>query len=224
MEWRGACCPERLVYHPDNVSTNPGLTFTPGAMHTNGSNLLTRGYFTGHPRWLLLLVLFLGMAPLIAQSAGLEQLKVGVVDINRALNQSMAGDRSKKLLLATRDQKENELKGKEQALKKLSDELQNSLMMTESARREKEQELRDKETALRMDVQRAQQELQEKERKMTETIFGELKMVVEALAKEGKYDLVLEQGASQVILFHVGVFTDLTDQVIARYNKMTPNK
>ena len=160
-------------------------------------------------------------APRSTSAAGLEQLKIGVVDINRALNSSAAGDRSKKLLLATRDQKESELKGKEQTLKKLSDELQNSMMMTEATRKQKEMELREKENALRQDVQKAQIELQEKERTMTESIFRELKMVVDAIAKEGKYDLVLEQGASQVILFHNGNFTDLTEQVIARHNKLS---
>jgi len=168
--------------------------------------------------------LLLVYSPLPAPAAGLDQLKIGIVDINRALNQSTAGERSKKLLLATRDQKENELKNKEQVLKKLSEELQNSLMLSETTRKDKEQELREKEMELRQDVQKAQSELQDKERKMTESIFNELKIVVAALAKEGKYDLILEQGASQVILFHSGTFTDLTDQVIARFNKLSPNK
>ena len=200
------------------------MTHIPGAMYTFRSKFTLQSGLAGLFRSLMLGALLVVFSPLPVPAVGIDQLKIGIVDINRALNQSTAGERSKKLLLATRDQKENELKNKEQVLKKLSEELQNSLMLSETTRKDKEQELREKEMELRQDVQKAQSELQDKERKMTESIFNELKIVVAALAKEGKYDLILEQGASQVILFHSGTFTDLTDQVIARFNKLSPNK
>jgi outer membrane protein len=154
-----------------------------------------------------------------AEAKGLEGLKIGVVNVNQALNQSAAGERSKSILLASKSQLENELKAKEDDLKKKRDDLQNNIMLTKDARDAKEQELRTQETQLRKDVEDAQRELQAKERTLTESIFVELRTVINQIAKEEHYDLVLEQNAANVILYSSTKFDDLTDKVIERYNQ-----
>ncbi len=85
-----------------------------------------------------------------------KPLKVGVVDLNRALNDSDAGKRSKKILLHSRDQKESELKTKEESLKKLAEEVRNNIMLTEDARAVKEKEDRERRAALRKEKLKAQ--------------------------------------------------------------------
>jgi outer membrane protein len=164
-------------------------------------------------------------AGLTARPALALDLKVAVVNINRALNQSEAGERSKKILLAAKTQKENELKTKEATFRKLvEDTRNNSMMMSDAAKADKEKELRDKEATLREEVQNAQQDLREQERKLTDSIFSELRTVIGIIAAEKKYDLVLEQAASQVILYTPLKFDDLTDETIDRYNKMQNKK
>ena len=79
--------------------------------------------------------------------------------------------------------------------------------------------MREQERALRKEVQQAQKELQIRERKLTESIFIELKTVIDEIAKEEKYDLILEQNASQVILFSSAKFDNITERVIERYTK-----
>jgi outer membrane protein len=146
-------------------------------------------------------------------------LKVAIVNINKALNTSEAGERSKKILLATKTQKENDLKAKDTQFRKLVDDTRSNMMLNDSAKAQKEKELRDKESDLRQEVQEAQRDLQEQERKLTESIFSELRAVIAQIGQEKKYDLILEQGASQVILYTPLKFDDLTDEVIERYNK-----
>lgn len=165
------------------------------------------------------LLFLLLLLPSLARPAGLEGLKIGVVNINAAMNRSAAGERSKNILLASKSQKENELKAKEAELKQLRDDLKNNIMLTDDARSRKEKELREQERALRREVQQAQKELQIRERKLTESIFIELKTVIDEIAKEEKYDLILEQNASQVILFSSAKFDNITERVIERYNK-----
>jgi len=145
--------------------------------------------------------------------------KVGVVNMNKALNVSEAGERSKKVLLTAKSQKENALKAKEDELKRLAEELRSSIMLTEAAKAQKEKTLREKENGLRQEVQDAQRDLQEQERKLTESIFKDLRSVIATVSKEQKLDFVLEQGAAQAILFSRYSFVDITDEVIARYNK-----
>ena len=159
------------------------------------------------------------LLPSLARPAGLEGLKIGVVNINAAMNRSAAGERSKNILLASKSQKENELKAKEAELRQLRDDLKNNIMLTDDARSRKEKELREQERALRKEVQQAQKELQIRERKLTESIFIELKTVIDEIAKEEKYDLILEQNASQVILYSSAKFDNITERVIERYNK-----
>jgi len=168
----------------------------------------------------------LGMAVLLvgfhaAGDAAARDWKVAIVNINKALNTSQAGERSKKILLAAKNQKESDLKAEQAQFQKLVEETRsNSMMLSDTAKANKEKELGDKENALRLEVQDAQRQLQEQERKLTDTIFSELRTVIAAIGQEQKYDLILEQGASQVILYTPLKFDDLTDEVIQRYDKM----
>jgi len=161
-------------------------------------------------------------APLHAK--GLEGLKIGVVDVNQAMNQSAAGERSKNILLASKGQLETELKAKEEDLKKRRQELENNMMLTKEARDKREQAIRDQERGLRQDVQKAQRDLQDRERKLTESIFIELRTVIESIGKDEKYDLILEKSAANVIMFSSQKFDDLTSEVIERYNKFNKPK
>jgi outer membrane protein len=156
-----------------------------------------------------------------AQAADFQ---VGTIDINRALNLSESGQRSKKVLLASKAQKENELKAKESDLKKLADELRSNIMLTEAARNQREQDLRNRDADLRQQVQDAQRTLQEQERKLTESILTELRTVIGIVAQEKKLDVVLEARAAETILFSRLKFTDITDEAIARYNKIQTTK
>jgi len=159
-------------------------------------------------------------APTALRAQEGQPVKIGVVRMNEALNQSVAGQRSKKLLMAAKTQKEQELKAKEEELKRLNEQLQNNIMLSEEARGQKQQELKERQQQLRRAVQEAQKELQQQERRLTQSIFSELSTVVDIIAKERNFDFVLEDGASQVILFSKYDFVDITDAVIQRYNEM----
>ncbi len=176
------------------------------------------------PRGLPLLLC--GLALLAASSGGAwaAEMKVAVVNMQRAINTSEAGERSKKILIASKTQKENELKGKETAFRKLVDDTRSNMMLSDAAKAQKEKELRDKEGELRQEVQNAQRDLQEQERKLTDSIFAELRTVIGLIAQEKKYDIVLEQAASQVILFSNFKLDDITDEVVERYNKIQSKK
>lgn len=175
------------------------------------------------PRWLAAGAAALLLAAPLALAQGAD-LRVGVIDVNRALNQSDAGQRSKKVLLAAKAQKENELKAKDSDLKRLSEELRSNIMLTEAAKAQKEQDLRSKDAELRQQVQDAQRDLQEQERKLTESIFTELRTVIGIVAQEQKLDVVLESRAAETILFSRLKFVDITDEVIGRYNKIQTTK
>lgn len=176
------------------------------------------------PALLAVFVAFLLSAtPTLAQQ-GLAGLKVGVVNLQVALNKSAAGERSRNILLASKNQKENELKAKGEALKKEASDLKANIMLSQEARTRKQQELRVKEQTFQKEARTAQRELQRKERTLTESIFIELKTVINEIGREEKFDVILEQNASQVILFTTNKFENLTEKVIRRYNKFQGGK
>lgn len=169
----------------------------------------------------LLAVLALALVPWAGTDASAaEQLKVGIVRLNKALNSSSAGERSKKILLAAKTQKEGELKAQERELKQLQEQLDSNMMLSDEAKAKRRDELRQKRRELRTAVQKAQRELQLRERKLTKSVLTELKTIVEAISKEEGFDLVFEQAASQIILYSRFKLIDITDKVISRYNKI----
>lgn len=170
-----------------------------------------------------ILSLLMAAAPVVGHAQGAD-LQVGIVDVNRALNISESGQRSKKVLLASKTQKENELKAKEADLKKLVDELRSNIMLTDAARAQREQDLRNRDADLRQQVQDAQRSLQDQERKLTDSILTELRTVIGIVSQEKKLDVVLEARAAETILFSRFKFADITDEVIARYDKIQTKK
>ena len=94
----------------------------------------------------------LAQAPAAARSPA-SGIRIGVVDLNAALNNSEAGKRSKRILLTDKEQMEDELKAQESDLKKRADDLKNNVLLTESAKAQREIELKDLERKLRDAVQ-----------------------------------------------------------------------
>ena len=149
-----------------------------------------------------------------------DDFVIAVVDLNRALNESQAGQRSKTLLLADKRQIESELQAKGAELKKMRDDLQTNILLNEEARSRREQELREGEGRLRQEAKTAETDLRNKERRYTESIFTELKTVISLISRDKKYDLVLEKAISQLVLFSTHSMQDITDQVIQRYDNI----
>lgn len=170
----------------------------------------------------LYLLAFFGIPPAYAQS--IARLKIGVVDLNRALNNSKAGKRSKNILLASKNQKQNELKAKTRDLKEKRDQLQNNMMLKPAVREKRKKNLQKQTLALRREMRIAQRELQIRERKLTESIYIELKTVIAEIAKKEKFNLILEKNASQVILYSSKKFEDITNKVIKRYDRFQLGK
>lgn len=171
-------------------------------------------------------VLLLGLVAALLSPAAVSaqstfKFKIGVVNFQAVLNTSEAGQRSRKILLASKKQKEVELKSRGDQIKKEKADLGNNILLTEAAKAKKEQELRQREAQWRRDFQEAERDLQKKQMKVSETIFSELKTVINLIADEQKFDFIIEQSNAQTILFSRDKLIDITDQVIQRYNNIS---
>ena len=147
-------------------------------------------------------------------------VEIGVVDLNKALNQSEPGIRSKNILERRGRQKQQEFKLEESELRKIADDLRNNPLLAPKAKADKQQELITRQQQLREKVRAFEQEMRLEERRLSEAIFKELKTVIRSISINQKLDLVLEKNAAQVILYMKEDTTDLTQKVIDDYNTL----
>ncbi|MBA4349384.1 MAG: hypothetical protein C0415_05290 [Thermodesulfovibrio sp.] len=168
-----------------------------------------------------LFMLTLVVSPLFAA----ENLKVGIVDLFKVLNESETGKRAKTDLESLIKSKQAALEEKGKALEKLRAEMEKQAsILSPEARKAKEDEME----RLRRDSQRmiddSNVELQKKQRDMEGAIIKEIIEVVNKIAQEEKYSLILEYGQAGVIFSDKPI--DITDKAIKKYNesKVKPKK
>jgi len=151
---------------------------------------------------------------------GQAMLKVGYVSMNKAINLSNEGKRSKKFLEVQARQTQSLLKAKEQDLLKKEAELKNNIMLNQETRNLKSQEIAKLKKELRDELSKAQKSIRQDEMRHSTKIFKDLVVVIREIAKEEDFDLILEFNVKQTILFSKYEMIDLTDKATERYNKL----
>ncbi len=148
----------------------------------------------------------------------IAELKIAVVDLQKALDESDAGKAAAKKI-------EQEYKEMQAKIQKKRDELQNmqaelnsqSSILSEQAKQNKMAEYQDELKNLKRMVDDSNAELQRQERSYVSKIADDLTEVVRKLGKELKYDIILERQEAGVV--HNSETVDITPLVIERYNK-----
>lgn len=161
------------------------------------------------------LLLFLAASQVLAAET---VSKIGVVDLNRAVNESTQGKKAKGELEAAVKEKQSVLDEKGKALEKLKSEIekQGSAMSAE-ARQSKGNDME----RLTREYQRAladsQTELRKKESELTGNILKELRKIINTVANEEKFDLVIDKSPALVFFADKGI--DITDVVIKKFDE-----
>ena len=163
------------------------------------------------------LALVLALLCALAASARAAEMKIGYVDLQRALNESEAGKAAKERFKVQVDKLQVDLKKKKDQLDGMKEQLEKkaSVMKPDEARNlesDYQKKLRDFERAYKD----SQGELQQKDNELTVELLKELQVVIEEFGKEQGYSIILEQSSSSVL--YGAADLDLTEQIIARYN------
>ncbi len=170
-----------------------------------------------------ILITFL-MTIALGASVYAMELKIGVVNLQRALNETEEGKVALKELEGKLKIENNIMKQKQDELKQLQDELNSKGFMYSDA---KKVELEEKFRMLRRDLERYQKDKKEefilKQRNFTSKIMNGLIKVLGDYAKVEKFDMVLEasqqpSGAPGVVIFSSSN-VNITDKIIELYNE-----
>ena len=166
---------------------------------------------------IILAALLVSITMLIPVSAMAQGTKVGYVNLQRALNEVEEGKKAKARLKKDFDKKQKALDASQKEVADLKTTLESQgMMLSEEVKREKAMEFQKKMMDLQQTYMTMQQELAVEENKATKEIFDKMGKLIEEIAKEKKYALVLETTESAILYAQEEM--DLTDELIKRYN------
>ena len=166
-----------------------------------------------------------------AGQATTSALKMGIVDLDRALKESTAGKQALQTLKQFRDKvvkeindKKRQKDSKETTLRDLQTELTSqSLVLSETAKRDKEETYRRQVRELRKFIddsnhfiEESERELREREAEMTSKMLRELLDIIRAVGREESFTIIFER--NDRFLLYAADAIDLTDKIIKRFD------
>lgn len=156
---------------------------------------------------------------LCAGPALAEGPKIGVVDLQRALNEVEEGKTAKRTLESRYEQARQQVEGKKAELEQMGQDLEAQRpMLSSEALRQKESDYQGKMLEFQQMLMESQQEMAMMETELTGDILQKLYAVAGTIGAEGGFNLIVEATA----VVYVNGITDITDQVIARFNSKKP--
>ena len=157
----------------------------------------------------------------VAPAWGQERIRVGFIDIQRAIGDSQAGKKARERFQAQVKKVEVELLKEKGEVEKLKVEVdKKGPLLKEDDRKKLESELQRRVVGYQRNMRDSQEELRQKEGEMTADILKELETIVTEVGKNDKFTLILER--SQVLYSDQAM--DITGKVIDLYNNRASAK
>jgi outer membrane protein len=156
------------------------------------------------------------LAPFAAANAA-PDLRVGVVDMQRALEESKAGQEAQKQYQDEVKRAQTDIDAKKADLERRQQTYQKQkTSLNQKALEEKQEELIGLEKELKRSFQDQQDALRRKNNQLVGELIKKLRKVVDDYGKDSGYSLILEKGSQSVLFADNSV--EITDAVIKRFN------
>src|SRR5262245_29213522 len=168
-------------------------------------------------------VLAAAVAVLLGTTAAARaEIRIAVVDMQRALNECEAGKKAKEQVRNKFEKAQDQLKKQRDELDKAREDFdKKALVLKEDQRRDLEKEFEVKSLDFKRRYEDFQRDLKRTDSELTSGIVEQLYGIVSEIGQEKGYTAVLE--ASSGVLLYSEKSIDITDEVIKRHNA-NPNK
>lgn len=154
----------------------------------------------------------------VMTSMAFAELKIGIVDMQKALDECDAGKAASQKMEQRYKEKQKEIQKKRDELQSMQTELNSqSGVLSKQAKQDKMAEYQSELKDLKRMVDDSNSELKRQERSYVNRIAEDMTQVVQKLGKELKYDIVMEKQEAGIV--HNSETVDITPIVIERYNK-----
>jgi outer membrane protein len=152
---------------------------------------------------------------------GQEKVRIGFVDLQKAIRDSHAGKRARAQFQTVIKKIEAGLLKEKQDLERLKSDIEKKgLLLKGEERRSMEKEFQRRARDYQREMNDTREELRQREVDMTNAILKELEKVVTKIGEQEKFTLILER--SQVLYTDQGV--DITDKVIESFDRRVGKK
>lgn len=169
--------------------------------------------------FVLCCVLFSWIA--LSANALSADVKIGVVDLQRCIQESQEGKRIAKELEAKKAALQKKIDQKQDELAKLKDELEKKgMMLSLDAQEDKRKEFERKRREFQFLYEDLSEEMRQAEAEARRKILNDLEKVVQELGKKEGIAIIFERRSSG-IMFVDGAL-DLTDKAIKAYDQGVP--
>jgi outer membrane protein len=146
------------------------------------------------------------------------QTKIGVVDLQRAINETEDGRQAKRRLKKVFDERQQILNEKQESLKAQKESLERQQdVLSQDALKKKVEKYQSDLMELQNEYVQYQEELQTKEAELTQKILEKMQEILRRIGQTEDYTLIVEANEGGVVWVPSNL--DLTDVLIQRYNK-----
>jgi len=150
-------------------------------------------------------------------SALADNLKIGFVDIQKAVNECNAGKEAKKAIVKEVEKIQRQSEDKQKELRTMKEVLDKQApMLNPDARANKEKDFQNKVREFQRWQEDAQNEVNQKKVEMERNISLGLQKIIQKLGADDGYTLILE--LNETIVLFASKAVDLTDRVIKVYD------
>ena len=154
--------------------------------------------------------------PAIAAPARAD-LKIGIVDLRRALHDSAAGKKAQEQFSAEFERANTSFNSEKDRLERSLEDLEKQkVVLKPEERKSKADELERKKLELKHKAEDLQAELQKKDNELTSKIFKDIAEVIQAIGERDGYTVILENSSSGVLYGSKTI--DMTDEVIRAFD------
>jgi outer membrane protein len=149
--------------------------------------------------------------------AAAADFKIGIVDLQRALNESSAGRKAKDQFKGEFEKMQDGLKREKDQLDRLKDDLdKKSVVLKEDQRKTMTEDFERRRRDLRRKLEDSDAELRKKDQELTGSILKDLAVVIQDIGEREGYTVILENSSSSVLYGSKSI--DMTDAVIKAFD------
>jgi len=143
-------------------------------------------------------------------------VKIGVIDLQKALNRCLAGKEAYTVLKRFKDEKDRILSEKDREIRALQQELEKQgIMLSEEARTKKMRELQMKQKEFQRKIKDFTEEMRQKERDVLSPILRDMENIAKEIGRKEGYTFII----NKELLIYYPETIDITDKLIEEYDK-----
>ncbi len=145
------------------------------------------------------------------------QVKIGVVDLQRAINETEDGRQAKRRLTKLFEERQKKLDTAQNSLKSQKESIERQQdVLSEDALKKKVEKYQEDLMALQTEYVDYQRELSTKEAELTKKILDRMQAILRRIGQTDGYTLIVEANEGGIVWVPSNL--DLTDVLIQRYN------